>query len=79
METINDGDGLNRLIDPAEQGKITFMLIKGHSEVHQSIIIPKIHDLQNEGHEIFAIWKPKFTHMSDQFFTDANGMDLVKR
>lgn len=66
---------------PAEKdiGKISFILMKGHSKLHQTIDLPFYNERSEGDSEIFAVWTPAYEKISNQFFTDANGFDMKTR
>jgi hypothetical protein len=53
--------------------------MKGHSKLYQKIDLPRFEEVIKGGAEIFAAWIPAFEEISHEFFTDANGFDLMTR
>ena len=60
--------------------------MKGHDEVHQTLIMPRLTTKAYLSREIFAVWTPYFNgeafsknSMNSSFFTDAQGFELMKR
>ena len=53
--------------------------MKGHPTLHQKIDLPRFDETIKGGAEVFAAWTPAFEEISPEFFTDANGFDLMTR
>ena len=67
---------------PNQVGKITFTLVSGSDEIYQKVELPRLEYDPEGGREIFATWQPIFDEskeISDEFFTDANGLELISR
>ncbi len=60
-------------------GKLSFILMKGHDKLYQSVQLPEPSIEPNSGREIFAKWEPKYDDIAHTFWTDANGYDLIER
>lgn len=65
--------------DVSEMGKVSFILMKGHDKLHQTIQLPKLHISSTDGLEVFAKWEPQYDQIGHAFWTDANGYDLIER
>jgi len=55
MENIHRITLSNKMSD---MGKVSFILMKGHDKLHQTIQLPKPHIAPTEGLEVFARWEP---------------------
>ena len=67
-------------INAKRLGRISFILMKGHSKLYQQVTLPRFHVGQFEdGKEIFAKWTPHFDEVSSEYLTDSNGFDLITR
>ena len=60
-----------------DTGRVSFMLLKGHERLYQEIELPLLE--ATIGREFFARWVPDFDFIDAQYYTDANGYDLVTR
>jgi len=66
-------------------GKISFVLTSGSKKVHQilqmpmSLVSEKYEWNNGGGREYFAKWEVDYQLMASDYFTDANGFDLIKR
>ena len=60
------------------RGKAEFTVVKGHDQIHQTLVMPRSNADMDNSREIFAVWAPNFD-LSTEFLTDAQGLELMKR
>ena len=80
LGTIEEHAKYNKVstIPHVKMGRVTLTLLKGHDRVHQRLELPQpVQDKISQ--EVFAKWKPDFDQISHEYFTDANGYDIVRR
>ena len=60
--------------------------MKGSKGVHHKVDLPRFEFEKQNGREIFATWKPfydpiesAYASISNEFVTDANGLELINR
>ena len=60
------------------RGKVIFTIMKGHDEVHQTLIMPRLTTKAYLSREIFAVWAPYFdgksfskSNINAEFLTDS--------
>lgn len=63
---------------PEQTGRVSFMLLKGHDRVYQTVKLP-LYITPGLGREYFAKWTPEFEFIDSSYLTDANGYNLMSR